>query len=446
MKNITVNVRLVILIPIVFAGVALLAAIGSFHIARRSLGPGADADGPVLLWCVLVTGLGFLLGFIIMRALLKPVDKLVAETGQLEVVKALAAPEAGRPERHDEMAQFAHAVNQVTELLGQLEAERLFPAVIGHSRKLLSVLSLTRKIAASDASVLIVGESGTGKELIARGLHDHSPRCRQAFVAVNCAAIPAALLESELFGHEKGAFTGAQARRIGSFETAAGGTLFLDEIGDMPLQTQAKILRAIEQKEIQRVGSPATIQVDARIVAATNKDLPAMVSRGEFREDLFFRINVFYVALPSLRERREDVSLLAAHFLKGFGKALEVSPEALALLTAYPWPGNVRELRNAIETASVLAETVILPVHLPSSIARVVPVPAPADANPPGKAAPGLNLRLEEIERAMVIEALSRAGGVQARAAELLGITQRSLWHRVAKLTIDVAAIKQRSR
>ena len=245
-------------------------------------------------------------------------------------------------------------------------------------------------------------------------------------MAVNCAAIPEGLLESELFGHEKGAFTGAAARKIGKFEQASGGTLFLDEIGDMAVQTQAKILRVLETRQCDRVGGNRPVCIDVRIVAATHRDLPAMIRQGTFREDLFHRLNVFPIHLPALRDRREDIPLLAERFLDAIRPGARLSVEALQRLLAHDWPGNVRELKNTVERAAVLTgESEIRPEHLPGLTGM-----GPVEVQGSGEAV-DLDARLEAYEKSMIEAALSRTGGVQARAAALLGIKERSLWHRV---------------
>jgi transcriptional regulator with PAS, ATPase and Fis domain len=297
------------------------------------------------------------------------------------------------------------------------------------------------KVAPTDSTVLLLGETGTGKELFANSIHEHSRRKGKPFVAINCAAIPEGLLESELFGFEKGAFTGANTRKLGKLEIASGGTIFLDEIGDMPLSIQAKVLRAIEESRIERVGGTQPVEVDVRIIAATNKDLSVMVDTGQFREDLFFRLNVFTIRLPLLRERREDIPILIDKFVRQSGKKLSVSSEAMQLLTVYDWPGNVRELKNAVESACVMAKEVIEPIHLPSGIteqsegARDEKLEFDEDLN--------LDDRIKEFERRMIAKALMMAGGVQVTAAKVLGISERSLWHRVKKFDIDVDQYKR---
>ena len=327
--------------------------------------------------------------------------------------------------------------DQMAEVLGALDARTLFPNMVGESRVMRGLFSQILKVAASDATVLLLGESGTGKELAARSLHEKSPRSGGPFVAVNCAAIASGLLESELFGHEKGAFTGAVARKIGKFEQAAGGTLFLDEIGDMPLETQAKILRALEARQFERVGGAASVVVDVRVVAATHCDLAAMIRQGTFREDLYHRLNVFPLQLPPLRERREDIPLLAGRFLEVLRPGATLSLEALQRLLAYGWPGNVRELKNTLERASVLAgEEDVTARHLPGLFEEGAATAGDADG------ATDLDSRLAGYERSLIEAALSRTGGVQSRAASLLGIKERSLWHREKKHGIAPGAFR----
>jgi transcriptional regulator with PAS, ATPase and Fis domain len=294
------------------------------------------------------------------------------------------------------------------------------------------------KVAPTDTTVLISGESGTGKELIATAIYEQSLRKGKPFVKVNCVAIPEGLLESELFGHERGAFTGAVAQKKGKFELADTGTIFLDEIGDMPAATQAKLLRVLQEREFERVGGSQTIPVDVRIIAATNKHLTEMVKSGAFREDLFYRLSVFNIHLPALRERREDIPALMEHFLEKTGKPLEVSSQAMKLLLSHSWPGNIRELQNIIERAAVMTEQGTIETgHLPAGLAgeSLTTTRGTDDARP-------LDDQLAEIEKGMIIEALTRAGGIQSRAAQILGINQRSLWHRIKKFNIDVSTFK----
>jgi DNA-binding NtrC family response regulator len=306
-----------------------------------------------------------------------------------------------------------------------------FDSIIGSSEKMREVLDLAGRVAASDASLLIMGESGTGKELLAKGVHFNSRRAENSFVAVNCAAIPEALIESELFGHVKGSFTGAVRDKEGKFELADGGTLFLDEIGDLRIDLQAKILRALQEREVDRVGGAKPIAVDVRVIAATNKDIERAVHEGAFREDLYYRLNVITLVIPPLRERKEDISLLAGHFLKKFNKDGGVLLEAAALsaLMAYGWPGNVRELENVIERASVLKRgSLITREELPEKLKKGKMGVADIILNLPEQ-----GISLEDLEKSLIIKALEKHKGNQTRAAEFLGITRPTLIYRMEK-------------
>jgi transcriptional regulator with GAF, ATPase, and Fis domain len=303
------------------------------------------------------------------------------------------------------------------------------------------VLSIVKKVARSNSTVLIKGETGTGKELIAGAIHHNSNRSSRAFVKVNCAALQENLLESELFGHEKGAFTSADKQRIGRFEQADGGTLFLDEVGDMSASTQAKILRVLQEHEFERLGGTRTLRVDVRIIAATNRNLMQMVQEGRFREDLFYRLNVVSVETPPLRERKDDIPALAEFFVKRFSGELKkkvegVQPEALKVLMRHHWPGNIRELENVIERAVLLAETGMVGVDdlqigeqtsSSSSSERAIAVKIPPTGIP-----------LEEIERQAVVEALKMSNWVQKDAAELLGISPRVMNYKIKILAIEI--------
>jgi DNA-binding NtrC family response regulator len=341
------------------------------------------------------------------------------------------------------LMMVARAIDQrrlVTENLlmkEELAVRRGAPLLVGQDASLRKVFAALQRAASTDATVLIEGESGTGKELFARSLHALSPRADAPFVAINCAAIPENLLETELFGYEKGAFTGAHARKLGKFEVAHRGTLFLDEIGDMPLTLQAKILRVLEEKRFERVGGTASVQVDVRLVAATNRGLKAAVAGRRFREDLYFRLSVFPIVVPPLRERPGDVPILARFFVERFCRELKkkpllLSPEATEQLQTYPWPGNVRELQNCIERSVILADgEVILPRHL--NLSFVAP---PGPEAPPGPWEQiDLSGTLPEVTRRVVAEAekrkieavLQEADNNKGRAAEFLGITYKML-------------------
>jgi two-component system response regulator AtoC len=310
-----------------------------------------------------------------------------------------------------------------------------FENLIGKSPAMQAIYGLIGQVAPAKTAVLVTGETGTGKELVARAIHNLSPRREQLFVPLNCAAIPADLLESELFGHVRGAFTGAQTERTGKFELADGGTLFLDEIGDMAYPLQAKLLRVVQEGMVERVGSNKLVKVDVRVVSSTNRDLAAGMAAGTFREDLYYRLNVFHIHLPPLRERRDDISHLATFFLGAFGEemgkgALPLAPEAGALLEHYDWPGNVRELRNLMERAAVLCNG----AHVDADLVRVL-LPSPRNTSLPDSTPENLQLdaAVEEVERKLILRALGAAADNKADAARLLGISERTLWYKLKR-------------
>jgi DNA-binding NtrC family response regulator len=310
--------------------------------------------------------------------------------------------------------------------------------ITGESRALRGVRRQIERVAPGRATVLITGETGTGKELVAAAIHEASPRADRPFVKVNCAALPDALLESELFGHERGAFTGAEQRRLGRFEEAHRGTLFLDEIGDMHLRTQAKVLRVLQEQEFERLGGTRTIRVDVRILAATNQDLGDLIARGRFREDLFFRLHVVSICLPPLRERPEDVPLLADQFLRELNDEMPrpergISEEAIDALSRYRWPGNVRELRNAIERAVLMGEGERIEVADLGLAGR--PAPERVGGEELVRLPPG-GIHYREVERALILQALARVGWVQKEAARLLRMSRRKLNYRIRRLGI----------
>ena len=312
---------------------------------------------------------------------------------------------------------------------------------MGASGALGHVLSIVKKVARSNSTVLVRGETGTGKELIAGAIHHNSTRANRAFVKVNCAALQENLLESELFGHEKGAFTSADKQRIGRFEQADGGTLFLDEVGDMSPSTQAKILRVLQEHEFERLGGTRTLRVDVRLIAATNRNLTQMVQEGRFREDLFYRLNVVSVEMPPLRDRKEDITALADFFVKRFTNELKkridgLQPEALKVMMRHNWPGNIRELENVVERAVLLAEGNSIGVH-------DLQIGEQATHTPSGDHAmavkiPPTGIPLEEIERQAVVEALRMSNWVQKDAAELLGISPRVMNYKIKILNIEI--------
>jgi Nif-specific regulatory protein len=331
--------------------------------------------------------------------------------------------------------------NELDYLRNERQENYDFDRIVGGSESLQRVLAVVRKVAKSNSTVLIRGETGTGKELIAGAIHHNSLRASRNFVKVNCAALQENLLESELFGHEKGAFTGADRQRIGRFEQADGGTLFLDEIGDMSASTQAKILRVLQEHEFERLGGTRTIRVDVRLIAATNRDLSAMVAAGHFREDLYYRLNVVSVETPPLRERKEDILPLATHFIRRFGGELKkrldgLDTDAQKLLVRYNWPGNIRELENAIERAALLAETpMILSTDL--RLGDYAPAGTSKESQSVVKIPP-TGIALEDIERQAITEALKMANWVQKDAAELLQISPRVMNYKIKTLNIEM--------
>jgi formate hydrogenlyase transcriptional activator len=335
------------------------------------------------------------------------------------------------------VATLARSTYGENELKG-----RRFEQVIGSSPALETVLEKVERVAPTSSTVLIEGETGTGKELIARAVHNLSPRCGRPFIKLNCAAIPLDLLESELFGHEKGAFTGAIAQKIGRFEMADTGTLFLDEVGDIPPALQPKLLRVLQEQEFERLGSGRTHQVDVRLVAATNRDLAAMVAHNEFRSDLYYRLNVFPIALPPLRERQEDIPALVTHFVEIFsgrmGKQINrIPPELMEAFTSYSWPGNIRELQNLVERAVILAIDEVLPNTLPVSGPQAV---RSSGVTLQTATSPATPTTLRDSERALVLQTLEAVGwviGGADGAAARLGLKRTTLIHRMKKLGIE---------
>jgi two-component system nitrogen regulation response regulator GlnG len=358
----------------------------------------------------------------------------------------------------------ARDMRQVVSYQPLLESEDYDVGIIGRSEGMQNVFKIVGQLAGSNATALITGESGTGKELVARAVYHHSKRSAQPFLAINCAAIPENLLESELFGHEKGAFTGASSQRIGKFEQCNNGTIFLDEIGDMTLSTQAKILRVLQSGSFERVGGNQPIKVDVRVIAATHKPLEQAVAAREFREDLFYRLNVVRIHIPPLRDRREDIPRLLEYFLKKFGQAQgrapkSVSAQAAQMLERFHWPGNVRELENVVQRAVVMAKgDVILPGDLPPLVSETAApsqekaaTPATSTISEPDKPADLASISrtlfqwarensklkiLPAVERELIIQALLDTKGNQVRAAKLLGITRATLRKRVEKFQI----------
>ena len=311
-------------------------------------------------------------------------------------------------------------------------------AIIGTCPAMREVYKAIGRVAGQNVPVLITGESGTGKELVALAIYQHGPRAREPFLALNCAAIPETLLESELFGHEKGAFTGADRRRIGKFEQCNGGTLFLDEIGDMPLALQAKILRLLQEQVFERLGGNETVRTDVRLIAATHRDLKGWSAEGKFRPDLYYRLGVFTIHLPALRERGDDLALLVRHYLRRFSRELgrevrEVAPEAMDRLRDYSWPGNIRELQSVLKQALLQAVgPVLLPAFLPADLSQDT-----ASDSGEGRRAPRPGITLSDLEREAIQQCLIQTGGNRQRTAELLGISTRTLLRKIREYGLD---------
>jgi len=347
---------------------------------------------------------------------------------------------------------------QVASLRSEVEAQqsqKLFQALhrsqlVGKSRKMLEIYRTVATVAMGESTVLITGESGTGKELVARAIHEASLRREKPFVSINCGAFPETLLESELFGYVKGAFTGAAANKKGLLETAHGGSIFLDEIGDMTPAMQVKLLRVLQERRLRPLGGTAEVPVDVRVIAATNQDLKAAIRQGQFREDLYYRIAVITIHLPPLRERREDIDLLAFHFLSRYAekarkKVFGISQEALRCLENYHWPGNVRELENTIERAVALETTEAIQVERLPDAVRNLPASPPPAAVPLPEGPFDLQKFLTDLERSLICQALERSEGNQTLAAQELRLTRPSLRHRIQTLGIDPSAFRRNS-
>ncbi|MBM7856152.1 two-component system NtrC family response regulator [Desulfohalotomaculum tongense] len=357
----------------------------------------------------------------------------------IEAMKIGAEDYITKPFKLEELKVIIKKALRVNHLQDQIdyfrkELSMKYGRMIGQSDAMKEINTLIRQVAKTNTTVLITGESGTGKEVTAVAIHQASNRADKPFVVVNCAALPEQLLESELFGHEKGAFTGALSRKKGRFEIADKGTIFLDEIGEMPINMQVKLLRVLQEKSFERVGGTETINVDVRVIAATNSDLSAAIAKGSFREDLFYRLNVMRINLPPLRERKEDISLLVNHFLAKFNpsKAKKISAEAMKILSQYDWPGNIRELQNVIERASIVCqESEIKPIHLPKEL-----IDSTKEIQDPILKLPDNGISLIELEKQLIIKALEKHNYNQTKAAKYLGITRPTLLYRMQKYDI----------
>ena len=393
------------------------------------------------------------------------VTKARAASGAIEAMKQGAYDYLFKPLDPDHLRRV---VGEAMEIARRMQAPAILAeaqpepdttgTILGHSPAMCEVYKAIGRVAAQDVPVLITGESGTGKELVARAIYQHGSRADSPFLALNCAAIPETLLESELFGHEKGAFTGADRRRIGKFEQCGGGTLFLDEVGDMPLAVQAKVLRLMQEQSFERVGGNETVRTDARLIAATHRDLRSLAAEGRFRPDLYYRLGVFTIHLPPLRERGEDLPVLVRHYLRRYGRELgrevtEVSPEALERLRSHAWPGNIRELQNVLKQALLRASgTVLLPAFLPEPLGDLdgqgrSSSPQPEDSGllafirerlgPDARDLYGEAHR--QVDRQLLAQVLEYADGNQHRAARLLGIARQTLRLKLRELGLHVA-------
>jgi DNA-binding NtrC family response regulator len=429
--------------------------LGSFGYAVESAKTGEEAidrvaatDIPVIL---LNLELPDMAGMDTLRALraMAPTPEVIIVTDQGSVGSAAETARLGafdfiaKPYNSKELAQIVRSAHeeavrrrQSLQLKAALRAHDPFPEIVGQSTGIKRVLALIHKAAPTQSPVLIQGESGTGKELVARALHAHNPRAGIPLTIVDCGALQDTLLESELFGHERGAFTGAHILKHGLFETANGGTLFLDEIGEMSAATQVKVLRALQSGEFRRIGSNRQIKADIRIIAATNKDLREEVRLGRFREDLYYRIAVIEIHMPPLRERAQDIALLVDHFLQvstyGGRQRLQITKEAMDLLLTYPWPGNIRELRNCIERLSVLADKQVLTAEdLPPAITRIGRPAESTDGS-------GVDLPLDEVERRHILRTLERHRWNKKRAATVLEIDTKTLYNKLRRYGVPL--------
>jgi len=413
----------------------------TFGSAREFLAsPRRDAPGCL----VLDVDLPGISGLDLQRELVKENARvpIIFLTGHGDIPMSVRAIQAGALDFLTKPVDVDQLLGAIERGMTQDQAAARFGGVIGTSQPWRAVIGQAAKVAPAETTVLLTGESGTGKEVVAHLIHRGSRRAEGPFVALNCAALPEALLESELFGYEKGAFTGAVSARAGRLEQAAGGTLFLDELGEMSPAVQAKFLRVLQEREFQRLGGTRMLKADVRVVAATNRDLTEAMTRGAFREDLYYRLHVFAIHLPPLRERPEDILPLLEHFLSQLGPvvigrpAAGISREARAQFLAHPWPGNVRELRNAVERALILCEGgLINPEHLPwrAEPARSALLPTPSVPQPVVGEFPAQGVDLEAMERTLIERALKQAGQNKSKAARLLGLTRTKLYTRMQR-------------
>jgi len=441
-----IHLSVYILVPVIFCGLSILSVIITFEILTN-VSLYADVKEKYIGILILISAITtYVIAFFVLWYLLRPFEQFVEKTKNLNIQdnRQLQLNTSGKL---DELYKYTDYFNKVANLLTTVQIKQLFPNIIGQSRSMRTMLTQLIKIAQTDSPVFILGESGTGKELVAASIYEHSERKGSPFIKINCAAIPDGLIESELFGHEKGSFTGAIKKKKGKFEIANGGTIFLDEIGDMPLSTQVKILRVLQEKEFEYVGGTETIKVDVRFIAATNRDIVQLMKDGLFREDLFYRLNVFSITVPPLRDRREDIPILACHFLSTSKNEKRLTSKALQVLIGYGWPGNVRELQNMLNRAVITSDNDEIDqkdLSIYSNVKGNEEWIFEKKIKYETMYQNSLDEMIREIEKDMIINALIETRGIQAKAATILGINQRSLWHRVKKYNIDVNRLKKK--
>lgn len=453
-----IKISLYIIIPFIWGMVSVFAYILAFQLS--SFFSKSDYAG-LIYYCIgiLLFFVSSLVGYILLKIVLKPAEDLFVRLKKQEIHRIGSTNDfnghkdttnkKSEPRRGffiDELGEFREVFGKIAIGSNISDLQEQFPGIIFQSREMAYVLEQVLKAAPSNASVLILGQSGTGKELIADAIYEKSKRNNFPFIKINCGAISPGILESELFGHEKGAFTGATATHKGCFERADKGTLFLDEIGELPSDVQVKLLRVLQNGEFQRVGGQKTFTVNVRIIAATNRTLEKDVASGKFREDLFYRLNVFNIDVPPLNKRVDDIGLLSCYFSRKSGK--EISDTTIRFLETYEWKGNIRELENKIEKACICSQNNVLEEGDFDLKQEIVSSSEPKNTLPNLKSTEidnshfDLTAELNRIETNFIIDALEKNNGIQARAAEMLGLKPRSLWNRIKKFKIDVSQFK----
>ncbi len=449
-----INISIYFLVPFVWGMGSVFAYIVSFQISTVLGSSPYIGQIHSLAGCLIFSG-SFATGYAVLRFVLKPTEELLDRLNKTISPVENTEADTGRENRLNKHRHrnwfFLDELDEYRKVFGKIavgsdikKLQDQFPHILFKSREMAYVLEQVLKVAPSPAGVLILGQSGTGKELIADAVHEKSPRKDGPLIKVNCGAISPGLLESELFGHEKGAFTGAVALHKGCFERSDKGSIFLDEVGEMPQEVQVKLLRVLQNGEFFRVGGQKPFKVDVRVIAATNKNLEALVAQGRFREDLFYRLNVFNIILPPLARRENDIELLAGHFAQKKGK--KISDETMGFLKSHDWKGNIRELENKIEQAVICCDTEVLQTeHFDFQQAAGLTPSSPAQEDSvllPDKEDFSLNDELGRIEVEFIVQALRKNNGVQARAADMLGIKPRSLWNRIKKYGINAGEFK----